>query len=200
MLSAQVDEREHQPADMIARNVAKLEHIFSEIHGFKQTELSKKIFPSIAEHWSGLSNKNDYDPLKCGLAMVGKTGTGKTVLLKFAAILFDADYLDVPSLSIEFSKAGPTGFWNMVEPSNKCMDVILDDLGAEQNSSNYGNSLPIVDLIYHRYNLWQRNGARLWLSSNLSSAELSNRYGERVVDRIREMCCVIPAVGEQFRK
>jgi DNA replication protein DnaC len=52
-----------------------------------------------------------------------------------------------------------------------------------------------VEIITKRYD-WQKP---LAITSNLSIAEIGNRYGERVADRIREMAEVITIKGNSYR-
>lgn len=189
------------PSDeQVLERASRIENLFHNKRGYNKTELTALVIPIIARAGFGVRHdKTSFDPSPKGMAMIGNMGTGKTMLLQLAANYLDIEYFDVPSLSIEFGRYGADGFWGKVDPSRPIFDLIIDDLGAEQDSKSYGNAVPIIDLLYNRYNLWQRTGARLWLSSNLTRKELETRYGTRVVDRIREMCEVVTSVGKSLR-
>jgi len=180
----------------------KLSEFFYRHEGVHKTELSSKFLPTLARRRLDvkLGRDSGIKEAETGAAMFGNVGVGKTMLLKLSAFCLDADYFDVPSLSIMFSVKGPDAFWASVDGVGAKSDLILDDLGAEADSRNYGNSVPIIDLLYHRYNLWKNYGYRIWIGSNLSSSELIDRYGERAVDRIKEMCEIIPCTGDSMRK
>ena len=168
-----------------------------ELAGLVKTELIESCIPHIA-----LRRLEILKSVKAGskgVAILGSVGVGKTVALKLAAHVFDCEFLTVSELSVLFSREGASAFWSAVESSACRNDLILDDIGSETDSKSYGNPLPIADLIYARYEQFKTHGDRLWVSSNLSGKELANRYGIRVVDRIREMCNVIPCVGKSMR-
>ncbi len=133
--------------------------------------------------------------------MLGNVGTGKTILLNFAAYACDVAVISCPIIAAAFARGGENAFWQVVE--NRSMtgaDLMLDDLGAEDASKRFGNTLPMIDLLYRRYDIWRAIGGRVWLTSNLTGAQLMEKYGERVVDRIREMCEIVPATGGSLRK
>ena len=134
-----------------------------------------------------------------GILLCGSVGTGKTTILRCMSAALNAEYLTVPDLAVIFARRGADGFWNEVNQAAG-WDLFLDDLGAEQATRSYSNELPIEDLIYKRYNLWQLRGVRLHVASNLSGGQIEERYGLRIRDRLREMMKVIPCTGKSLRK
>ena len=77
------------------------------------------------------------------------------------------------------------------------MDLVIDDIGTEVVSSNYGIKLDIIEwLILECYNA----GTNIFVTSNLDLEGLTKRYGSRVVDRIKERSYVIVLYGENFRE
>lgn len=185
-------------ATEIQRYTEPLERFFHEKKGFKRTELTRSVLPLIARANMSILNPDKYQLPKRGVAMFGNVGTGKTVLLRLASMVLQINMVEVSELSVKFSRQGPDGFWLTVGTPNKFF--MLDDLGAEPDSKNYGNTIPTIDLIYERYAAFKRGGARPWITSNLKQDELTARYGERGVDRIKEMCEIVSAPGESLRK
>ena len=76
--------------------------------------------------------------------------------------------------------------------------VFIDDLGEEPTSvQRYGNTLtPIVDLIERRYEA----KAYTFISTNLTYKQIADKYGERIADRIVEMCHVVKFNNKSYRK
>lgn len=73
----------------------------------------------------------------------------------------------------------------------------IDDLGAEPGELlNYGNvQTPMIDLIEARYN------ARLFtvITTNLTGAQIRQKYGARIADRLNEMMHVMIFKNDTFR-
>ena len=193
-------ERTEPTKEELSRGLKRVENIFT-TNGWKETPLSKAVLPIIARRDMDYERNARYSQAVKGCAMIGNVGTGKTVLLYLCANLFDVRYFSLQSLSKLYVQGGEEAFWGKLNDVHSVgHDLILDDLGAEQDMKRYGNVLPIVDLIYERYERWKRSGDRLWMASNLNSKELTDRYGLRVVDRLKEMCVSVAAVGESLRK
>lgn len=76
--------------------------------------------------------------------------------------------------------------------------LAVDDIGVEPIEVNdFGTKqTPIVDLIYSRYD----KQLCTVFSSNCGMKEIKDKYGERIADRLSEMCVMIPFNGESFRK
>lgn len=67
--------------------------------------------------------------------------------------------------------------------------LILDDLGVENSPADIDE---LVDAFYSE----QRD---LWLTTNLAPAAFAEKYGERVVDRLREAGRFVPITGPSMR-
>lgn len=83
----------------------------------------------------------------------------------------------------------------------ECRDAglcVLDDVGQEVTAfKRWGNEYKLVArVILERYDL----GRPLVLSSNLSVAQLGDKYGEFVGDRIHEMCRFVRIEQSSFRR
>ena len=77
--------------------------------------------------------------------------------------------------------------------------LIIDDLGTEQRIlKRYGNEiLPLTDLILYRY----EKMLPTVITTNLSHIQISEQYGPRISDRVKEMCeTLVFSQTESFRR
>jgi len=135
-----------------------------------------------------------------GLILVGHYGTGKTHLA--AAILkvvldkaIPGAMVVVPELLDEIRAS-----YNDVETDKRLEQkvmqkqfLILDDLGAEKTTEWVRERL--YNLINHRY----EHNLPTVITTNCTFNELSDKHGERIVDRIAEMCHGVKLEGESYR-
>jgi len=140
-----------------------------------------------------------YAEARKGMLFLGTVGVGKTLAMKVVAGTIQGWYVPVPELSTAFSQKGSDGFWNMADKAGR-WDLFLDDLGSEKDVKSYSNKLPIEDLIYRRYDMWQQHGVRTHITTNLTGEGLSERYGPRVTDRLKEMMEFVIETGKSLRK
>jgi DNA replication protein DnaC len=79
----------------------------------------------------------------------------------------------------------------------KCNCLGIDDMGREpQEVLHYGNKFyPIADLLERRY----ASQKLTIITTNLTIIEIKERYGERVYDRMREMCKIVNYRNSSFR-
>jgi len=199
-------------SDQVASSIAHALKIFKD-QGLDETPLIKKVstpFGRILFDVKGCSLacwKNngkpelntEYAEASKGICLLGTVGVGKTLAMQVVAGTIHGWYVTVPELSTVFSQKGADGFWNMVDRAGR-WDLFLDDLGSEKEVKSYSNKLPIEDLIYRRYNMWQRHGVRTHITTNLTSAQITERYGARVTDRLKEMMVFVVETGKSLRK
>ncbi len=141
-----------------------------------------------------------------GLIIFGNVGNGKTTLINAITNLINA-------YSLGRDTAGNSAWMKFVttdtlaryakEDSEKMWSIIrtpmlaLDDLGAEQDTiKTYGNVVnPAVELLSYRYQY------RLFtlVTTNLKTAEIRQRYGDRIADRMNEMFTRIIIRGTTYR-
>lgn len=174
-------------------------------HDAKATSVSPETEAVIEQTVAALK-----DPAHWGVTYPGSVGTGKTTMLKaLQAVINGVHDSDVSSRSRRLrmvtakqvadalkrrEEKGDGGFedWATTEW------LAIDDIGTEPREVlAYGTPLhPIAEIICRRYE------RRLWtaISTNLTGQQIETSYGIRVHDRLREMCRLIPMVGESHRK
>lgn len=134
-----------------------------------------------------------------GLIITGPVGVGKTHLA--AAILKTAfakgipgAMVSIPSLLAEIRKGIREGEGNgLAEKVATRFFVVMDDLGAEKTTEWVQEELYII--INSRY----EKKLPTVITTNCSFKELVEKVGERVADRLREMCLPIVITGESAR-
>lgn len=127
-----------------------------------------------------------------GLLMLGKCGLGKTLIGKHILPLL---------LRTECGK-----YVNIVnaEEMKKSIDkllelkiVYIDDLGTESISKNFGN---VRNTFCELVDAAEQQGKLLLVSTNLTTKEISEKYGERTLDRLRAITKFVPFVGQSMRR
>ena len=75
--------------------------------------------------------------------------------------------------------------------------LIIDDLGTEPATAKvYGTEqTPIAEIINHRYEAMLTT----IITTNLNDDAIAKRYGERTIDRLREMCERLTFTGASYR-
>jgi len=142
-------------------------------------------------------------PRQC-LWLCGGCGRGKTHL---ARILRDRLYIpmrNADDISRDVTTDDMTAYDRRLY-TTAAQDLIIDDLGAEELRSSYGNTTEIPQLLCRMYELWRYNGKLLIVTSNygLSGdwlADINARYGERVTDRLVEMFMPVKLTGRNWRR
>jgi len=89
--------------------------------------------------------------------------------------------------------AGENGA-SLVEQCKRAKFLILDDFGAEK-ISDWVREV-VYDIVEHR---WQ-NLMHTVLTTNEATVSLKEKYGERIADRVRNMCAAVPMTGKSQRK
>ena len=142
-------------------------------------------------------------PRQC-LWICGQCGRGKTHL---ARILRDKLYIpmrNADDISRDVTTDDMTAYDRRLY-TTAAQDLIIDDLGAEELRSSYGNTTEMPQLLSRLYELWRYSGKLLIVTSNytLNNAglnELRKRYGERVADRLKEMFADVWLTGRNWRR
>ncbi len=165
----------------------------------QNAEIKKAV--ELASQW--LTNPN----AKKWLLIIGTVGTGKTTLANAVCDVLNA-----------INKATQYGMWadvvkkisainlsqmareesTRLQDYKKALRLFIDDLGTEtDNVKVYGNTIsPITETILERYD---NTNLTTIITSNLNLEQIKQNYGERIADRLQEMCNKIVITTKSFR-
>lgn len=123
-----------------------------------------------------------------GIILFGPVGCGKTSLVQAALFQIGFEYVEATTIIEEYRQYGEGSFITDKERwSNK--DLILDDLGAEQNAVVFGNKFSLAEWLEWRYRCFKRFGALTVITTNLQNRQkIAEQYDDRIRSRILEMC------------
>jgi hypothetical protein len=184
------------------------------IPGFEITENQKSYYLNL-----GLYFKNSEECVwdcKKGLYIAGDIGTGKTLSLTIMRGLFknfgiiSCRHLVREYLSSEkpASVLDKYGVKSLIENQagtigkEKPLDWFFDDLGLEVGSAkNYGNQINVMEeILMDRAEMFISHGMKTYITTNLDTKMLEEKYGERILDRMKQICNYIPLTGTSKRK
>lgn len=127
-----------------------------------------------------------------GLLMFGGCGLGKSVIGMYILPLL---IKDVHKKVVNIFSAQELN--KKIDDILKLHIIYVDDIGTEDNLNSYGNKrMPFAELC----DAAEKKGKLLILTTNLSIDELTQRYGDRVVDRLIATTKAVPFVGDSLRK
>lgn len=145
---------------------------------------------------------------KFGLMLIGTTGNGKTTMMRAIArlIAFATERVlgyskrivpkmvkarAITRMSITESQS------NEYEELFKTKILCIDELGEEATEVlRYGNmEVPLIEVLSERYDRQRMT----IITTNLTEADLRDKYGDRIYDRFREMMEIHVYVNESYR-
>jgi DNA replication protein DnaC len=127
------------------------------------------------------------------LFIYGNTGVGKSYTL-YALAKGRGSVENFVSLLVEFRDSMQKGFY--YEKLKEFLDekyLFIDDIGAEKTSDF------VIEFLYQLVNKRYENMKRTVLVTNLTLEEFAQRYGDRILSRIQEMCVLLEIKGEDKR-
>ena len=155
----------------------------------------------------------DLDPQK-GLMLVGNIGCGKSMLMEILKSMMSyktllgikgkgfrivkaADISDEYMLGSKGEQYGELFYNGKIKSFALC----IDDLGFESiKIMIYGNEIiPLAHVLNKRCAVFEWHGDVTHITTNLSPGEIEAIYGDRIRDRLRKMCNVVPMGGESRR-
>jgi len=74
---------------------------------------------------------------------------------------------------------------------------IIDELGSEMQFNDYGEKCEGFNLVI---NAAERYNRPMFITTNLTEEQILSRYGERTLDRLRQLCLTVRFTGESLRK
>lgn len=145
------------------------------------------------------------DDAKFGVMLCGVPGNGKTTLLyafqsamnwMSGAGFFGQERKGiriVDAKEIAAYARDPKGFHEL----RSAPMIGIEDMGREPTEVlDYGNVInPVVDMIEYRYNMQLFT----FITTNLTKAQIREKYGNRIADRFNEMLEVIIFKNETYR-
>ena len=127
-----------------------------------------------------------------GLLMFGGCGLGKSLIGMYILPLL---IKDVHKKVVNIFSAQELN--KKIDEILKLHIIYIDDIGTEDNLNSYGNKrMPFAELC----DAAEKKGKLLILTTNLSIDELTQRYGDRVVDRLIATTKAVPFTGNSLRK
>lgn len=142
-----------------------------------------------------------------GLIVLGKPSIGKTMVINswLSTELKSAVYLVADEIASEYSLNGEKAYYDIRDDKNKIpytirkrdpIPLCIDDIGSESDALHFGASRNVIkDVITKMY----RNNNTLFGTSNYSIDELQQRYGTRVIERLKEKCFFVVLEGPSYR-
>lgn len=122
-----------------------------------------------------------------GLILTGPPGTGKTMLLHAVPLLFLYKF----GLVVHYVNARCLG------DANFRRLLCVDDVGTEGEVPDFGTKRDLFPELVCRA---EEAFRPLFLSTNLTGAELNRRYDVRITDRLVRLCKPIKFGGESRRR
>ncbi|MDF0709047.1 ATPase [Flagellimonas okinawensis] len=131
--------------------------------------------------------KYGIEPLR-GLLLTGPVGCGKIGLIRLLRFLVPCQrpYIVIPTRNVVF------GFNHLghktIEDFGNGQFFCFDDLGAEPNGWHNGKECNVLGkVLLSRYALFVKHHVRTHCTTDLNVGELEERYGKRVLGRMRRM-------------
>ena len=167
---------------------------------FERNEHFNEQLNLIANYLTGGSKK-------FGLMFCGLCGNGKTTWAKALQLLVSGLNLKNPIINLYYvfplcnakdlamrSKGNYNDWRNVM----RYQLMIVDDLGTEPREvMEFGNVYtPLIDLITTRY----EEQLYTIFTTNLTPAQLEEKYGKRIVDRLNEMVEKVVFENESYRR
>lgn len=142
---------------------------------------------------------------KAGLLLSGTTGCGKTLAVNCLApkpppYPSRVQWIDMEE-PVHTAWLGDAGITSEMFRSMRA--IVLDDLGMEVEESDFGVFRDNLGLFVSRYQRKKDRGEkvpRLFITTNLSSRQISKKYGDRVLDRILGAVVPVKMTGKSQRK
>ena len=134
-----------------------------------------------------------------GAILIGDVGVGKTTLVRTPRMV------SANQLALEYQAEGIQAVKSLInnQLQYQGLKVVIDDLGTEERVKNFGTELDPINYVIQRiYDINQvaDQKIKLYLTTNLNEKALVERYGQRLVDRIWEMCDRAVVVDTNLRR
>lgn len=184
---------------------------------FQITEGNKKVVDALCLYFAGddgFHKQGAGFSLEKGILLLGIPGIGKTHLMNFFSKNPHASYIlptcktitekyvqkyvrDDMSVIEYYSTLQKAEFGHIYDQDH--LGICFGDLGAESDGNSYGNKRNVIEeIIFNRYE-YKFPFKYTHFTSNLDPNMIKEKYGDRMRDRMREMCNVLVLTGQSFR-
>jgi len=123
-----------------------------------------------------------------GLMLMGECGLGKSTILNYVIPAIFRTKTNKMLTSV------PAKELKEIERSNASF-IIIDDLGTESIKNDYGTK---IDAVADAISYAEDSSKTLLITTNLDAEDLTKRYDDRTLDRLRK-CKVVVIKGKSFR-
>ena len=208
--------RTDKPIESISKKV--LWHEFLKVSNevldnkdFVLSDENTEVVQTVLRYFSGSDDFNEYGVIKNkaslskGLLISGNVGVGKTLLFEIIQKAGKELYRKTGYKRTLFRNISCGNFVTLFMTSTKYNSLDFD-LKAFEKNTLYIDDLGVEPLAFNQYELMEqilferyRNKALTFLTTNLKMTEILSRYGERVADRLPEMCNIINWNGKSLR-
>lgn len=126
-----------------------------------------------------------------GLLCVGGCGVGKTLICsKIIPIVLYKHF------NFVLSRYSMQDLANNLDEALEKKMIVIDDVGTEYMSVKYGERRqPFAEIVDKA----EKNASMLIITTNLTTEELQEKYGTRVIDRLKELTKQVTIHGESLR-
>lgn len=178
--------------------------LYQKVHdaGFIVDETNKQIIWDLCRYFAG--DPTSKFSLRKGIMLYGPVGCYKTSLMKFFRHNQSNSFCLFPvnDISAEFSKSGHdviNRYKNLIPSSDVYqtfgqteIGVCFDDFGTEVDKKHYGNEANVMaEIILCRHTNHHKLFGKTHITTNLTAADIEERYGIRVKSRLREMVTLV---------
>ena len=145
-----------------------------------------------------LCRQNEID-LDKGILLSGPIGCGKTSLMQLMQLIPNQQkkfrFKSCRQISFEFIEDGYQVIHKYTRGDiykTNTYAYCFDDLGTESNIKYYGNECNVMaEILLSRYDLHTSQGLLTHVTTNLSTIEIEEIYGNRLRSRLRQMVNLI---------
>lgn len=185
--------------------------LYQKIHdnGFIVDESNKQIIWNLCRYFSGDPN-GPYN-IRKGIMLYGPVGCYKTSLMRFFANNQNSSFVihSVNDVSAQFTKEGHDAilkYKGLIQSTDtfrtfgqKDIGICFDDFGTEIDKKHYGNESNVMaEIILSRFMSHQNLIGKTHFTTNIKADVISERYGERVKSRLREMVNIVAFPDESL--
>jgi DNA replication protein DnaC len=178
----------------------------NEINGFSLNEAEVKIYKLLAMYFNNdIRFEEAGYSLKKGIMLYGGVGCGKTTIMKLFRDNPSLKYGVVECMTIaDIYKDKEEGGSMVTHKYSNAPTICFNDLGTEietGTSSHFGNKKNVMaEIILNHYERNESKNFKLHFTTNCNAEKLTQDYGIRVSDRLKEMCNIISLDGIKSKR